>query len=889
MTSRGTWEECSSVAGLAALALCLAVVAHAGTTGKLSGVVRDAKKQPVAGVNVALPDARLGALTDSAGRYVIYNVPAGTYSMRVGMIGYATTTLTDVAIPADRTTTQDVTLQESAVTLQEVVVKGQRPVVELGLTSNVATVTRKEIAQLPVQQLEDIVNLQAGVVDGHIRGGRKDEVQYQVDGVSVNNPYDNAASIRLDRSVLEEVQVISGTFDAEYGQAMSGVVNSVLRRGSDRFQWSGEVFAGDYIFSSSTRPTGDADKPGTLQNYQLTVSGPVGLPKTVFLASGRYGVTDGYLGGYQKLFNLERPAPDSVVVSPLTPDSLPVGTSREWLTLAKLSNRSISGVELSYQAILNGIEARDQNWDFRYDVSGLPTRHTFSAVHGFEWTHTLTPTTFYRLNLRQNYFDYKEWVYEDFYDPRYDLYGAALNGNQLGFAPPGFLYDAILAGVSGTRFIQNTNAVVMAGSISHNVSRDHQIKAGFDWEPTKVKFGTPGHLVWSGNAWIRHVNEPANGFPAPQTYDPRIGSAYAQDDIEWNDLRFRGGLRFEFFDARTLVPGDFANPANAVVGADYVPPHATSRKITLAPRIGVSYPITTKSSLFFAYGHFYQMPQLGQMFSNADYSVLATLQASSDKDYGVLGNPDVKPEKTIQYQFGYKQQLKDWLGLDLTLFYKDIHDLLGTEIQTTYNNADYERLANLDFGSVTGVTVALDQRPVGPVSTSLDYTWQIAEGNSNDPYEAAARRDAKEDLRPHQVPLNWDQRHTLNLTLTVSDPGTYVVSGVFRAVSGQPYSPSATDFGTLDRNSGRKPASFLMDLRAEWTPVRAAGAALSVFGVAYNIFDQRFFNGDVFADTGSPYYPRVLTFNEQKQLSNPTRYYTPRRIQLGIRWEGGPR
>ena len=89
----------------------------------------------------------------------------------------------------------------------------------------------------------------------------------------------------------------------------------------------------------------------------------------------------------------------------------------------------------------------------------------------------------------------------------------------------------------------------------------------------------------------------------------------------------------------------------------------------------------------------------------------------------MLGNPDVKPEKTVQYQFGYKQQLRDWLGLDLTLFYKDISNLLGTEIQTTYNNADYERLANLDFGTVIGMTVALDQRPVGPVSTSLDYTW----------------------------------------------------------------------------------------------------------------------------------------------------------------------
>src|SRR6185436_19035304 len=130
----------------------------------------------------------------------------------------------------------------------------KRPVVDVNLTSSLASINREELAKLPVQELQEIVNLQAGVVDGHFRGGRKGEVQYQVDGISVNNPYDNTSSVRLDRSVLEEVQVVSGTFDAEYGQAMSGVVNAVLRRGSEKFTWSAEAFGGDYFYPSSNRP-----------------------------------------------------------------------------------------------------------------------------------------------------------------------------------------------------------------------------------------------------------------------------------------------------------------------------------------------------------------------------------------------------------------------------------------------------------------------------------------------------------------------------------------------------------------------------------------------------------------------------------------------------------
>src|SRR6185436_10493124 len=124
----------------------------------------------------------------------------------------------------------------------------KRPVVDVNLTSSLASINREEIAKLPVQELQEVVNLQAGVVDGHFRGGRIGEVQYQVDGVSVNNAYDNKTTLRLDRSLLQEVQVISGTFDAEYGQAQSGVVNAILKRGSEDFRWNAEVFGGGFFF-----------------------------------------------------------------------------------------------------------------------------------------------------------------------------------------------------------------------------------------------------------------------------------------------------------------------------------------------------------------------------------------------------------------------------------------------------------------------------------------------------------------------------------------------------------------------------------------------------------------------------------------------------------------
>jgi outer membrane receptor protein involved in Fe transport len=867
---------------VAALAVCApATPAFAGTVGKLTGIVMDAKKQPLAGANVILVGVRLGAATDLEGRYAILNVPAGTYSVKASLIGYAPTTVQNLAIPADRTTTQDVTLTESAVELKEVVVSAKRPVIELGLTSNVATVTRDQIATMPVQELNDIVQLQAGVVqsDGkdHFRGGREGEVQYQVDGISVNNPFNNTSSVKLDRSVLEEVQVITGTFDAEYGQAMSGVVNAVLRRGTEKFTWSGEAYSGDYFYPSSSRPVEYEFHAGSLQNYQLTLSGPTPLPRAVYLVSGRYGRTAGPYQGQTHILNEYPPTgPSSISVGATEP----IGFTDEWLGLGKLSFRLRPGMELSYGAVLNGIENRPDDWNYHLILDGLPVQRTYSAVHGFEWTHTLDPRTFYRVSVRQNYFDYRDMAYEDAEDPRYDANGPPQSGTNFGTT------SAFVWGVKDDRFHQNTNALVFAGSFTRQF-RSHSLKGGYDWEPTHVTFGHPGWLVWQEDHYIRYYDDPASGYPAPAQYRPVIGSAYLQDEIEWNDLRFRAGLRFEYFNPKTGVPSDPKNPANDIPGAPDAPLVAATRKLTLSPRLGVSYPVSPKASLFFSYGHFYQMPQLGQIYDNANYSVLRYVQASAAHDFGVFGNPDVQPERTFQYQLGYKQLLSDWLGLDVTLFYKDVRDLLGSEIITTYNDAQYKRYNNADFGNIIGSTLAFDQRGPGIVSTSLDYTWQIAKGNASDPNETASRVDAHQDPRPRNQYFDWDQRHTLNVTVTLQQPGIFNVSGVFRAGSGQPYTPEESNLFLREENIGRKPAYFVADLRSEKTLGRVS-KAITVFATVNNLFDARYSNGAVFADSGSPYYTPTNTQVTRDQLADPTRYLGPRRIVIGLRWEPRP-
>ncbi|MDP3830271.1 MAG: TonB-dependent receptor [Ignavibacteriaceae bacterium] len=256
------------------------------TTGKLSGRITDESGEPLVGANVVIIGTTQGAATDLEGYYSILNLRAGSYNVRFGYIGYQAKVIESIKINSDQTTKIDVKLQIMVIEGEEVTITAERPLVEFNQTSSVASISKEEINLLPVQDLNQIVNLQAGVVDGHFRGGRIGEVQYQVDGVTVNNPFNNSSTLLLDKSVLQEVQVISGTFDAKYGQAMSGVVNAVLRSGSDKFEFSGEIYGGDYIpFDDKRYPNNKDINPITTHNLQLTISGPTYIPQTTFLLS----------------------------------------------------------------------------------------------------------------------------------------------------------------------------------------------------------------------------------------------------------------------------------------------------------------------------------------------------------------------------------------------------------------------------------------------------------------------------------------------------------------------------------------------------------------------------------------------------------------------------
>ena len=151
-----------------------------------------------------------------------------------------------------------------------------RPLITKDLTASTAIINSEMISNLPVTEVSEILELQAGFVQGHLRGGRSGEVAYWVDGVPMTDVFDGGTIVDVNTNAIAEMQVISGAFNAEYGQAMSGVVNIVTKDGSKSFKGNATVYGGDFL-SNRKRTFLNIDKfnPITTQNLELNIEGPI--------------------------------------------------------------------------------------------------------------------------------------------------------------------------------------------------------------------------------------------------------------------------------------------------------------------------------------------------------------------------------------------------------------------------------------------------------------------------------------------------------------------------------------------------------------------------------------------------------------------------------------
>ena len=294
-------------------------------------------------------------------------------------------------------------------------------------------------------------------------------------------------------------------------------------------------------------------------------------------------------------------------------------------------------------------------------------------------------------------------------------------------------------------------------------------------------------------------------------------AAYAQDKIElFTSIILNLGLRYEFFDpAARYNPG--ISSELSLQDTIFLQKHlaASSKKHMLSPRVSVSYPITDQGTIRFSYGHFYQIGSLSNLYSNPNFR-------APQGTTPVFGNPDVNPQKSVQYELGLQQGLAEDLKLEVTGYYKDVRDYIySQQIITARGDRQYYLLTNLSYANTRGISISLLKRrpPEGLLSATLDYTFQVAEGNRTLPTdEIFFNEQAGRLSETYLVPLGFDRSHTLTSTVALTRPDDWSVSLIAFVRTGTPYTPAFPSNVvpiTFVQNSGRQPMQWNVDLKLE--------------------------------------------------------------------------
>jgi len=212
-----------------------------GTTGKISGVILDSDtKKELPGATIRVEGTNLGAVTKMDGSYIILNVPPGTYNLKISFVGYQEILVKGVKVMTDQTTIIEEKMKSTPVELEPVIVEGKRATIEKDVTSNLRRISTQQIEVMPVKNVDELLKVQVGFVtrnnELHVRGGRAGEVTYIVDGVSTRDPLGGLGAVRGGTNVssqeIQEVSVLKGGFDAEYGNATSAIINIVTKQGN---------------------------------------------------------------------------------------------------------------------------------------------------------------------------------------------------------------------------------------------------------------------------------------------------------------------------------------------------------------------------------------------------------------------------------------------------------------------------------------------------------------------------------------------------------------------------------------------------------------------------------------------------------------------------------
>ncbi len=655
--------------------------------------------------------------------------------------------------------------------------------------------------------------------------------------------------------------------------------------GADSYRGTFSAYGGDYASTNTDLFTqiDDVSPKGTYE-LQGSVGGPVLNDRLTFFASGRYWHDDGYLYGRRVVKPVTAGPGEGQVVTvdgrqvfvPALGDSsyASMNWRDQWTGSLKFSARPHAGTRLTVSFLTQEDKGQDYDHYFRYNPDGIPTTYGTSRSITTTLSHFLSGRSF--VEIKGAYFtnEVDTHLYEDPLDPRWPADDAirTLGGN----------FAFVRGGARMEHFARTTKTRVVSMNFTSQVTRQHQIKTGFELKGHSLDVDQFDVLNNSSTNFQPAIPEAGTPAHVRVSADPIELGAFAQAKMEFDFMIMNLGVRLDYFDAKGDVLQDFGRPQTS----ERVP---SSAKWQLSPRFGLAYPLSEQGVVHISYGHFFQMPPFEYLYTNSDYIY--------DPEEGVgraFGFADLEPQETVAYEIGLQQAFTETFGADFTAYFKDIRNLLGTRLEVIepgFNEPfpleKYGRYVNRDYGQVRGFTVSFEKRMSQGFALDIDYTFQIAEGNASDPRSVLLDEEQGIESEKQLVPLDWDRRHQLITSFTVGEPGNWLATINGRLGSGLPYTPSLADERIGLENSARRKGDVSFDLFAT-KEVKLGGLPISVFTRVFNLLDTRN-EIDIYSDTGrafpnlrfQPGEPQGLNTKDE-YLRRPDFYSAPRQVTIGL-------
>ncbi|MBM4161830.1 MAG: TonB-dependent receptor, partial [Ignavibacteria bacterium] len=761
-------------------------------TGKITGMVTDARtNEPLVGANVVIEGTSMGAASDFEGFFTILSVPPGSYRLRASIIGYAAATLVDVRVNIGQTTELAFRLSEAAIQAQEVVIIASQPVVQKDVSSSQLNLNFREIEHLPsVRTISNVIGLQAGIQisqttgDLIIRGGGGDQTAFMLNGLSLRDERTNKPYLGISVTAIENVQIQTGGFNAEYGNIRSGVVNVTTKEGNrDRYSVG---FLGRYSHPAPKQFGGLPNSPtsywirpyvdpevcwtGTkngawdpfTQNQYPEFEGWIALAaKTLKDDDPSNDLTPEaaqrvFLWQHRKELGIEKPDYDIDVsfggpvpgisqflgdlrffashrrseimyLVPLSRDSY-----QDFNTQLKLTSDLGRGMKLTFEYLTG--EATGTN-DNNAGLAGLFTTpasiaaqlHRVSYIdarifasdywapsaikrkmYGGKLTHVLSPSQFYELSVSHFATSYSTNPGRPRDVTRKYNFGNEyyVDESPFGFQPnPSTGIDGLRMGVgmSNSRDSSEVSVITARIDYTNQLDRYNQLKAGseFIYTDNKVNYASIDAFLPEGRSRsVWHT------FPIR-------AAVYVQDKLEFEGMIVNLGLRLDYSDPR----GKWFvyDPFNPVLDSTT----EITKNFTLSPRLGVAFPVTENSKLFFNYGHFRSMPTPENLFLVRRYLVGDILT--------YLANPNNPLPKTVAYELGYEHSLFDEYLIRVAGYYKDVsNQATSTRYLNPSIGLSYSVSTPNSYEDIRGFEVTLSKNRGRWVQGFINYTYMVS-------------------------------------------------------------------------------------------------------------------------------------------------------------------